>query len=75
MDRPPTYFAVMLDYDYLRSPWFYKHTAYAMHRYEYPSSGLVTFVYGFLCLIAAWIDRRCEKNMPNEPFGRLQHDT
>ncbi|WP_434152014.1 hypothetical protein ACR2R6_10675 [Methylocaldum gracile subsp. desertum] len=72
---PPTCFAVALDYDYLRSPWFYKHTAYAMHRYEYPSAGLLIFVYGFLCLAAVRIDRRFRKSSPNEPFGKFQHDT
>lgn len=35
---PLSYLAGMLDYDYLRSQWFYRHTAYGMLRYEYPDA-------------------------------------
>lgn len=34
---PLTYLATVLDYDYLRSQWFYQHTPYGMFRYEYPN--------------------------------------
>jgi hypothetical protein len=33
---PLSYLAGMLDYDYLRSEWFYQHTPYGMLRYDYP---------------------------------------
>lgn len=33
---PLSYLASMLDYDYLRSEWFYQHTPYGMLRYDYP---------------------------------------
>jgi len=34
---PMSYFATALDFDYLRSQWFYKNTPYGMLRYDYPS--------------------------------------
>jgi len=33
---PLTFLATALDYDYLRSHWFYQHTPYGMLRYNYP---------------------------------------
>ncbi len=34
---PLTFFATVLDYDYLRSEWFYRNTPYGMLRYAYPN--------------------------------------
>ena len=37
---PLSYLAEMLDYDYLRNQWFYRHTPYGMLRYAYPDKTL-----------------------------------
>jgi|GEM_PF-4452420 len=40
---PLSYLAGMLDYDYLRSQWFYTHTSYSMLRYDYPEPMAYSF--------------------------------
>lgn len=45
---PLSYLAGMLDYDYLRSQWFYTHTSYNMLRYDYPEPMAYS-----ACLVAA----------------------
>lgn len=45
---PLSYLATMLDYDYLRQQWFYRHLPYGMLRYDYPDA-----IYYSIGLIAA----------------------
>jgi hypothetical protein len=42
---PLSYLAVLADYDYLRSSWFYRHTPFGSLRYNYPSTLTLTLVY------------------------------
>lgn len=46
---PLTYLAVLTDYDYLRSSWFYSHTPFGELRYTYPSALALTAFYMLLC--------------------------
>lgn len=42
---PLSYLAVLADYDYLRSNWFYQHTPFGTLRYNYPSIMVLTIIY------------------------------
>ncbi len=44
---PMTYFASLLDYDYLHSQWFYQHTPYGMYRFNYPDPRYASI--GLIC--------------------------
>jgi hypothetical protein len=42
---PLSYFAGIVEFDYLRTTWFYQHTSFGGLRFEYPDAGLITAVY------------------------------
>ena len=42
---PISYLAGIMDYDYLRSSWFYQHMPYAGLRFNYTASGMLTVCY------------------------------
>jgi len=48
---PLTFLATVLDYDYLRSQWFYQHTPYGMLRYDYPNPMSSHFALVFVSLL------------------------
>jgi hypothetical protein len=43
--NPLSYLSVALDYDYLRSDWFYRHSPFGSLRFSYPSFTSLTAVY------------------------------
>ncbi|TPW14104.1 MAG: hypothetical protein FD130_1440 [Halothiobacillaceae bacterium] len=49
--NPMVYLAVMVDFDILRSDWFYEHTPYGAIQYHYPSKLSLTVYYAFSSLI------------------------
>lgn len=54
---PLSYLALLADYDYLRSAWFYQHTPFGGLRYNYPSTISLTSAYltlTALLLAARW---------------------
>lgn len=42
---PASYIAAIIDYDYLRSGWFYRHTPFGGLRFDYPGPGFMTACY------------------------------
>lgn len=42
---PLSYFAGIIEYDYLRTTWFYQHTSFGGLRFEYPDAGVTSVVY------------------------------
>lgn len=66
---PLTYFAVMLDCDYLRSTWFYEHTPFGAYRYAYPSPLLLTFIHAALGAVAAGVGRPRKEPRPETVLG------
>lgn len=51
---PLSYLAAAIDYDFLRSVWFYQHSPLGSLRYEYPSVAFASLVYLSLAIIA-WL--------------------
>jgi len=54
---PLTCLAVMVDYDYLRSNWFYSQSPFGALRYHYPSATLLGSIYmllALICLALCW---------------------
>lgn len=54
---PLSYLALLADYDYLRSAWFYQHSPFGSLRYNYPSTLSLTSAYltlTALLLAARW---------------------
>jgi hypothetical protein len=51
---PLTQLAVMADFDYLRSQWFYTHSPYGSIQYDYPTKLELTLYYLSLALMLAW---------------------
>jgi len=50
---PVSYLAGILDYDYLRSSWFYQHTPFGGIRFNYPTPGVMTVCYVITTLVLA----------------------
>jgi len=50
---PASYVAAIIDYDYLRSGWFYQHAPFGGLRFEYPGTGLMTACYLIVTLMLA----------------------
>jgi hypothetical protein len=42
---PLSYLAGIVEFDYLRTTWFYQHTSFGGLRFEYPDGSLITAVY------------------------------
>lgn len=68
---PLTYFAVMLDCDYLRSTWFYEHTPFGAYRYDYPSPVLLTMIHAVLGTGAWWLGRQRREPAPEALLSDL----
>ena len=50
---PVSYLAGIVDYDYLRSNWFYQHTPFGGLRFNYPATGVMTVCYLIATLVLA----------------------
>lgn len=50
---PVSYLAGIVDYDYLRSSWFYQHMPYGGLRFNYPATGIMTVCYLIITLVLA----------------------
>lgn len=66
---PLTYFAVMLDCDYLRSTWFYEHTPFGAYRYAYPSPVLLSCIHAALGAVVAGVGRPRKEPRPEAVLG------
>jgi len=53
---PVSYLAVIADYDYLRSSWFYRHTPFGGLRFNYPAAGVMTVCYVITTLVLAGVN-------------------
>lgn len=73
---PLSYLAVTIDYDYLRSEWFYQHAPFGALRYHYPSAILLGVAYLLPALAGLrWAEhRRTSKTGPRKsrPFHLLE---
>lgn len=54
---PLSYFAVMIDYDYLRSQWFYTHTPFGTLRYSYPGWLSYTIAYLGITILLSLMEK------------------
>jgi hypothetical protein len=52
---PLTHLAIMAEFDYLRSQWFYQHTPYGAIQFSYPTKLVSTVCYNGLSLALFWI--------------------
>jgi hypothetical protein len=52
---PLTHLAVMTEFDYLRSQWFYQHTPYGAIQFSYPTKLVSTVCYNGLSLALFWV--------------------
>jgi hypothetical protein len=50
---PVSYLAVLAEYDYLKSAWFYQNTPFGGLRYDYPSGWTITFCYSTAIVVLA----------------------
>jgi hypothetical protein len=50
---PVSYLAGIIDFDYLRSSWFYQHTPFSGLRFNYPATGIMTVCYVITTLVLA----------------------
>jgi hypothetical protein len=50
---PASYLAAIMDYDYLRSGWYYQHTPFGGLRFNYPGPGVMTACYIIITLALA----------------------
>jgi len=55
---PLSYFAGIIDYDYLRATWFYQHTPFGGLRFEYPDAGVITVVYLLIAMAMVQVTAR-----------------
>ena len=51
---PVTYLSALIDYDYLRSEWFYENTPYGALRYEYPDPTTMTLGLFAATMLLTW---------------------
>jgi hypothetical protein len=69
---PLSAFAAALEFDYLRTPWFYEHSVLGSLRYEYPAwtvyAGLIAAILASLTLFSA---RRGAVNRQQETIQRM----
>ena len=68
---PLTYLASMLDYDYLRSQWFYSHTPYGSLRYHYPHWLSYLIVYLGITALLSFVERQLKIKANN--LGSKHH--
>lgn len=52
---PLSYLSGMIDYDYLRSQWFYQHTPFGMLRYDYPNNTIASLILAGVSLALLWL--------------------
>ena len=52
---PVSYLAGIMDFDFLRSSWFYQHTPFSGLRFNYPDTGIVTVCYVITTVVLAGI--------------------
>jgi len=55
---PLSYFAGIIDYDYLRATWFYQHTPFGSLRFEYPDVGVMTVIYLLIAMAMVLLTAR-----------------
>lgn len=55
---PLSYLAVIADFDYLRTPWFYEHSVLGSIRYSYPNPWVLAVVYALTAGIGLALTRR-----------------
>jgi len=55
---PISYFAGIIDYDYLRATWFYQHTPFGGLRFEYPDAGVITVIYLIIAMVMVLLTAR-----------------
>ena len=70
---PVSYVAGLVDYDYLREPWFYQRTAFGGLRFDYPDPRLASACYltiGFLLAFCRYrLGRRPAESQPSPTEG------
>lgn len=64
---PVSYFASLLQYDYLRSEWFYDHTPFGALRYDYPNPTQSTLFLLCVGMLLCWAADRIR-------FRKIQAD-
>ena len=64
---PVSYLAAIVDYDYLRSSWFYQHMPFGGLRFNYPTAGVMTVCYLVTTLVLAGVNILKNRPEPRTP--------
>lgn len=64
---PVSYLAAIVNYDYLRSSWFYQHMPFGGLRFNYPTAGVMTVCYLITTLVLAGANILKNRPEPRTP--------